>query len=222
MKRSIPTLLLPLVLAACGSSTPVTDAGADVITDLGADASDVRDVSADIAPDVALDVPLDVRADVEPFCDIPGTYTYGLDGGFVPSRTTVTLSPGRQFTFTRRSLGVVDAGDCCTCTNTLDYCGTSDGGTIDTLGVIYAFNDSDVMAAFADQASTLYGRDTRPADGQVFVVTRGDGRHFEVGDACGGAMGCREIPAGLSRLRTLLTNLQTQELGRRPCSDLGA
>lgn len=58
------------------------------------------------------------------------------------------------------------------------------------------------------------GADTRPADGQVFVVTRGDGRHFEVGAERAGASGCRAIPAGLARLQTVLTNLTTQQLAR--------
>lgn len=224
MMRSRLFLVLSAVLLGCGgSSTP--DAGADVVTPVDAitdrpDASTLPD-TVDVVTDTS--TPMDVRRDVEPFCDIPTTYTYGLDGGLVPYRLQATLEPGRRFTFTRIELGRVDAGPCnCTCTNTLDYCGTSDGGTIDTLGVINAFNDADVMAAFADQTSTLYGRDTRPADGQVFVVTRMDGRHFEIGESCGGAAGCRAIPAGLARLRTLLTDLQAQELRRPPCSNLGS
>ena len=104
----------------------------------------------------------------------------------------------------------------------IDYCATSDGGTVDTLHVIVVFNDADVMAAFADQTSTLYGRDTRPVDGQVFVVTRGDGRHFEVGAECAAASGCRAIPAGLARLQTVLTNLTTQQLARPECAALGS
>lgn len=215
MKRSIPTLLISLVLGACGGSTSMSDAGVDVV--VPEDRADVLDVIPDGAP------PVDVRVDAEPFCDIPATYTYGLDGGITPSRNVVTLAPGRSFTFRRTPFGLLDAGVCnCSCTTMLDYCGTSDGGTIDTLGVINAFNDREVMAAFADQATTLYGRDTRPVDGQVFVVTRGDGRHFEIGDDCGGAMSCRAIPAGLARLRTLLTNLEAQELTRPACAALGS
>lgn len=213
-------LLLGISLGACGGST-TSDAGVDVVAPIDAPdvvaPSDVRDGSTD-AP-----IPNDIRVDAEPYCDVPGTYTYGLDGGLVPYRLEVTLRPGRSFTFTRIELGRVDAGPCdCTCTTMLEFCGTSDGGTVDTLGVIYAFNDPDVVAAFADQTNTLYGRDSRPVDGQVFVVTRGDGRRIEIGDACNGGMGCREIPAGLARLRAVLTTLQAQELARPPCNRLGA
>lgn len=221
MKRSGLILLLSTVLAACGGSTPTSDAGVDAF----ADATSVRDVVIEAASEAAVDVPVDarpdVRTDVEPFCDIPGTYTYGLDGGFVPYQDRVTLAPGRSFTFTRMPFSSVDAGPCnCSCTTMIDHCGTSDGGVVDTLAVIVAFNDGDVMAAFADQTRTLYGRDTRPADGQVFVVTRGDGRRIEIGAECGGATGCREVRAGLARLRDVLTTLQTQQLMRPPCNAL--
>lgn len=195
-----PALLLLLALSACSSSS-----------------------TPDASVDVALDVTPDVSVDAHPFCNIPASYTYGMDGGFTPVRETVQIGPGRQFTFTRTPLGGLDAGPCmCSCSAIIDYCATSDGGTIDALQVIVAFNDADVMAAFADQVSTLYGRDTRPADGQVFVVTRGDGRHFEVGSECAGASGCRAIPAGLTRLQTVLTNLKNQQLARPECAALGS
>ncbi|MBK8696716.1 MAG: hypothetical protein IPN17_31755 [Deltaproteobacteria bacterium] len=215
MTPRAPALLLLIALSSCSSSsTP------DAAVDAPLDAVDVaRDTAVDVAPDVTLDV----SVDAQPFCDIPGLYTYGMDGGFTPVRETVQIGPGRQFTFTRTPLGGLDAGPCmCSCSAMIDYCATSDGGTVDTLHVIVAFNDADVRAAFADQTSTLYGRDTRPADGQVFVVTRGDGRHFEVGAECAGASGCRAIPAGLARLQTVLTNLTTQQLARPECAALGS
>lgn len=203
MTRSGLMLLLSTVAAACGGSTPTSDAGVDAF----ADEPDARDVVIDAGPEAAVDVSADVRpdvrSDVEPLCDIPGTYTFWLDGGLVPQEERVTLAPGRSFTFTRTPFSSVDAGPCnCSCTTVIDPCGTSDGGVVDTLAVIVAFNDADVMAAFAEQPSMLYGRDARPADGQVFVVTRGDGRRIEIGAECGGATGCREIPAGLARLRS--------------------
>ncbi len=217
---SLPLVLL--ALAACDASRGA-DAGADVVVPVDADAaSDVEpdvtsDVMPDVMPDVALDVMPDARPDVEPFCDVPGVYTYGLDGGFVAFHESALIEPGRRFTYTRTPVGALDAG-ARTCTTMIDYCGTSDGGAVDTLAVINALNDPDVMAAFADQASTLYGRDARPSDGQVFAVRRGDGRHFEVGYECGGAAGCRAIPSGLARLRTVLSDLQTQQLARPECA----
>ena len=215
MTPRAPALLLLIALSSCSSSS-TPDAAVDAPLD-------AVDVARDKAVEVARDVTLDVSVDAQPFCDIPGLYTYGMDGGFTPIRETVQIGPGRQFTFTRTPLGGLDAGPCmCSCSAMIDYCATSDGGTVDTLHVIVAFNDADVRAAFADQTSTLYGRDTRPADGQVFVVTRGDGRHFEVGAECAGASGCRAIPAGLARLQTVLTNLTTQQLARPECAALGS
>jgi len=216
MNPGAPALLLLIALSSCSSSS-TPDAAVDAPLDTAVDVA--RDTAVDVAPDVTPDV----SVDAQPFCDIPALYTYGMDGGFTPVRETVQIGPGRQFTFTRTPLGGLDAGPCmCSCSTTIDYCATSDGGTVDTLHVIVAFNDADVMAAFADQTNTLYGRDTRPADGQVFVVTRGDGRHFEVGYDCAGASGCRAIPSGLARLQTVLTNLRTQQLARPECAALGS
>ncbi|MFO0651189.1 MAG: hypothetical protein U0326_33505 [Polyangiales bacterium] len=241
MRNTFPMLLLSFVFSACDSSgdtdrdatpdvsvdaTPdvASDTAQDVASDTARDvasdtAQDVpRDVAQDVSPDVAADAPSDARTDVtEPFCDVPATYTFGPDGGLVPVVVTSRIEPGRRFTYTRTPSGRIDAG-VASCTTTLDYCGTSDGGTVDTLAVINALNNADVMAAFADQVTTLYGTDPRPVDGQVFSITRGDGRHFEVGGDCGGSSGCRAIPAGLSRLRTVLNDLQTQQLARPECA----
>ncbi len=208
MNPRAPALLLLVALSSCSSSS-TPDASVDV----------ALDTSADVAGDVAPDVSVDAHA----FCDIPALYTYTMDGGITPTRETVQIGPGRQFTFTRTPLSGLDAGPCmCSCSTMIDYCATSDGGTVDTLHVIVAFNDADVVAAFAEQTNTLYGRDTRPVDGQVFVVTRGDGRHFEVGSDCAGTTGCRAIPPGLTRLRTVLTDLKNQQLARPECALLGS
>lgn len=221
--RAATLLLASLALAGCGSST-AGDAGVDVVTpsDTPADTSTdtATDVSTDTPTDVSTDTPTDTARDAgpdsEPFCDVPGTYTFRHDGGLAPYSESSRIEPGRQFTYTRTEAGS-DAG-ARTCTTMLDYCGAVPSGVVDTLTVINALNHADVTAAFADQTATLYGRDTRPVDGQVFVVTRGDGRHFEVGSDCGGAAGCRAIPAGLARLRVVLTDLQTQQLARPACA----
>lgn len=190
--RSLPVALI-MTLAACGSSTPI-DAGVDAPSD---------------------------ATDAEAFCDFPAVYTYGLDGGLVAQRESVTVAPGRRFTLTRSGVPGVDAGPATlSCTTTLDGCGADDGGAVGVRTVLVALNDADVMAAFSDQANTLYGRDPRPVDGQVFAVARGDGRHVETGDDCGGASGCRVIPAGLSQLRAALTDLQAQQRARPECAAL--
>lgn len=204
---------LTLALAACGDTTS-TDAGSD-LRDAAAEAA--LDVAQDATLDVGSDAPRDQMPDREPFCDIPAVYTFGLDGGLTPVRDEYRIEPGRRFTATRVTAPGFDAG-AGVCTTMIDYCGTSDGGTVDTLAVIVALNDADVMAAFADQTATLYGRDTRPVDGQVFFVRRGDGRHFEIGSDCGGAAMCRAVPSGLTRLRAVLERLAAQELARSTCA----
>lgn len=217
--RLIPLSILSFSLLACESSPP-SDAGLDALTDAPVDAPvDAVFDAADVAPDgPPIDVSRDASADLEPFCDVPGVYTYGPDGGLVAYRESVRIEPGRRFTYSRTGGAVGDDAGARSCTTTLDYCGTSDGGAIDTLGVITALNDPAVIAAFEDAANTLYGRDPRPVDGQVFAIARGDGRHLEIGGDCEGATGCRAIPAGLTRLRTVLTDLMTQQRARPECA----
>lgn len=228
MNLRTTALALTLALAACNDSNS-NEAGPD-IGDAVADATHdaAQDIASDAPSDAAPDLPLDVvsdasvdaardqGSDAEPSCDIPATYTYGPDGGLSPVHDVYRIEPGRRFTATRTAAPGFDAG-AGTCTTMLDYCGTSDGGTVDTLAVIVALNDADVIAAFANQTSTVYGIDTRPVDGQVFAITRSDGHHFEIGNDCGGSASCRAIPAGLTRLRSVLERLTAQELARSTC-----
>lgn len=204
---------LILLLAVGCDATTSTDAGADSGADVGADSG--IDVGADVGNDAASEVGVDAPSS----CDFSVVYTFGPNGGLTPVRETMQLEPGRRFTYTRTPFSSADAGPCmCSCSTTLADCGAPDGGPAGTRAVLDAFADPEVTAGFGDQVDTLYGRDTRPVDGQVFVVTRGDGRHFEVGADCAGATGCRAIPAGLARLRAVLTVLQAQELARPACA----
>lgn len=198
--RPVATLAVVALVAACGSSTPL--APTDAAT------------SPDAPRDAAQDTPS------VPACDLPGTHRFGFDGGFVRYRDVATLAPGRTFTLARLEAGTPDAGTL-SCTTELPYCATATGNALDTLSVLNALNDSDVLAAFASATPIArYGHDSRPVDGQVFFVERPDGPRLEVGDECGDRPACRPIPAGLSRLRQVLVALRDQELARPDCAAL--
>lgn len=92
------------------------------------------------------------------------------------------------------------------------------GGLIGTTEVEQAFADPDVQAALA-MKNVLYGRDSRPVDGQVFRIERG-GNVIEVGGACMGGQGCVEIPEGVAALVALLRELDEQQLMLDPCAGL--
>lgn len=200
-------LSLVALLAACGSSTPLAPPDASTPP-----------------PDVAVptDAPRDATRDTPPIpsCDLPGTYTFGFDGGLVRYRDVATLAPGRTLTLARLEGGTPDAATL-SCTTEVPYCATATGNGVDTLTVINAFNNADVMAAFASAAPvTRYGHDSRPVDGQVFFVERPGGPRLEVGDECGPRPGCQPIPAGVARLRQVLLALRDQELARPECAAL--
>lgn len=205
--RSVAALSLVALLAACGSSTPLAP------PDAGTPPPDAGTPS---------DAPGDTGQDAPPIpsCDLPGAYSFGFDGGLVRFREVATLAPGRSFSFARIEAGAPDAGSL-TCTTEVPYCATATGNGVDTLTVINAFNNADVMAVFASAAPvTRYGHDSRPVDGQVFFVDRPGGPRLEVGDECGARPGCQAIPAGVARLRQVLLALRDQELSRPECAAL--
>jgi hypothetical protein len=110
------------------------------------------------------------------------------------------------------------SGTAITCMQTVP-CGTS--GRLDVNAVMNAIRSQDVQTALSMATPPLYGIDSRPVDGSVFVLHRAsDGHSFMVGSDCGGASGCTPIPAGISSLVTMLRNLDTQELAEPGCEAL--
>jgi hypothetical protein len=90
---------------------------------------------------------------------------------------------------------------------------------IDAGDAMAALTDADVQDAFerSKGAATtpLYGTDPRVFDGQVFEITRDGGGGFMVGGPCppgAPTSACTPIPGGLSRLVTVLTALDEQQL----------
>lgn len=80
-----------------------------------------------------------------------------------------------------------------------------------------AFAHPDVVAAFA-AAPILYGRDTRPVDGQVFEIEEVGGAIVTVGSDCGSVgPACVAIPPGVAALQALLVRLETERLGESDC-----
>ncbi len=136
---------------------------------------------------------------------------WGQNGGFVAYVETSTLEPCHTFTLVRETFG--NAPPAAVCTDPIDSC----EGTVDPGDIEAALEHPDVVRAFAD-SPTLFGRDARPVDGQVFQIHLGSAL-IEIGYECNGAADCVDEPAGVATLRTLLETLTMQMLARQPCSD---
>jgi hypothetical protein len=80
-----------------------------------------------------------------------------------------------------------------------------------------ALEQPDVRAAVA-VAPILFGRDPRAFDGAVFRITIG-AAVVEIGTACDGAAGCKEIPQTVAALGIRLRALTSQQLDRDSCRD---
>jgi hypothetical protein len=89
----------------------------------------------------------------------------------------------------------------------LDGCGKRLG--VDDLNVALA--RPGMQAALA-AAPVVYGRDSRPADGQVARIVV-DGRVIDVGSPCDNEDPSCVIPDDVESFRRLLDDLQTNELG---------
>jgi hypothetical protein len=139
--------------------------------------------------------------------------SWNQDGGFVAYRETNTLEPCHTYTFTLDPLQTDPPSELCT--DPMDSC----EGIVNPADIQAALENPDVVAAFAS-APILYGRDTRPVDGQVLQIHLGD-QTIEIGQPCLDAQpDCLEESAGVLTLRTYLTMLATQLRTRPPCSEL--
>ena len=136
---------------------------------------------------------------------------WGLDGGFVAYQDTSTLAPCIHYTRQRKEPGP-NGKLLFSCETDFVACNaiTSSGA------VLSALSNADVQEALR-QGYVLYGRDTRPADGNVFQVKNGSAT-IEVGGSCDGAPpNCIPAPAGVQALVDLLRNIDTQLAGTPSC-----
>jgi len=222
-----PTLVarlawLAAVLAlGCGKR----DAGRDGAPDAGqadgaGDMSLADQGNADQGPGDAVAEPAPEGAgDVasEGACALDEAYAFWPDGGLRAYEDRMRIAPPRSIQITRDHYGGAPPE---TCMDEMPACGTD--GAVDVGEVTSALAHPDVSAAFALPSTPLFGRDTRPVDGTVFIVERvSDGHRIEIGTACSGAPGCTDLPAGVSALLETLTTLTTETLARAACAALG-
>ena len=148
----------------------------------------------DMCPDADAGSPPDGGA-----CDcIANKLAWQWDGGLVAYRDKSSIAPCRTFTRTREGSGAA-----MTCNREMLKCGAGDA--IDMGDVQAALAAADVVTAFKS-APVLYGRDSRPVDGQVYRIDYG-GKVVEVGDDCGAISACKPIPEGVKKLVSLLKAL---------------
>jgi hypothetical protein len=135
--------------------------------------------------------------------------TWGNDGGRVAYVDRSSLSPCH--TFAHQRVPASTDPPTLLCSQELGACASS----VSAREIRIALEQPDVRAAFAS-APILFGRDPRFVDGAVLRITVG-GAVVEIGEACNGAAGCREIPQTVAALGIRLRALTNQELGRASC-----
>lgn len=182
--------------ADSGTSVPVADAQVDAST-----------------PTASCDAGSAPCGDAAAMCSpIDQTYKFFYDGGLSQRTYTSEVDPGGLYQRVRTMGTSIN-----TCNATLPACGSA---AVDEADLSAALSNADVTAAFAaatSDSSMAYGVDSRPVDGQVFVVKRGE-KQFAVGGPCNGATGCRAIPAGVSALVALLRTLDQEQNDAGPCA----
>ena len=209
-------LFLCAILVGCGGSTSA-DGGADV-ADVGADGtadgakvdSGIDSASADVRSGDAL-ITEDAPRDAACTDCLGSTLSWGYEGGLVAYVDSSSITPCRTYEH-RRSPVRTDPADQ-TCKQDLGACGSGD--TPDVGDVERALGDPEMASAFA-KAPVLYGRDTRPSDGSIFVVTYG-GKSVQIGVDCGAVSACTPIPDGVKRAMEALQRLDTAQLGIGAC-----
>ena len=143
-------------------------------------------------------------------CSLASVYTYGRSGGSLTYEDVTSLTPPSRYRRTR----VSEAGPpSASCSQTIPACG---GPGITVGDLTLALQDGEVQAAFDLPLGTVFGIDPGPS-GTLFGLRRGDGRGFLVGNECIASVSCRDIPAGIAALLTLLQRLDIQELALAGC-----
>jgi hypothetical protein len=155
-------------------------------------------------------------------CIADGDYRYGDVGGLVAYRDEASLlrpttTGPTSYRYARR------AGDgtepLASCSPALPACNAE--GLVDLADVLRGLGHADVQRALAEPSPPLFGRDTRPVDGQLFQLLRGDGRGFLVGSPCAAAdSSCAAIPIGVTDLVSMLRALDAQQLMDTTCEPL--
>jgi hypothetical protein len=150
-------------------------------------------------------------------CTVSDTYAFGQTGGLVASSDESTLSPPAHYVRTRTTFRGADGPTTMTCAPALPTCGAND--VISLLDITRDLADADVVAAFALTTAPVYGVDSRPVDGTIFFVRRGDGRSLYVGSDCGtGQSGCVAVPRGVRFLADQMNALASQMLAAPECA----
>jgi hypothetical protein len=147
-------------------------------------------------------------------CSIDQHYRFYMSGGLVQTTVVSELKPDAAY---GRTLTMRDSSTR-SCASVLPACGSKE---VDAGELRAALSASDVVSGFGD-GSLVYGLDSRPVDGQLFVLERADQKQLVVGSDCQGQSGCRAIPKGVAALVTLLNKLSDEQAAMGPCQGLGA
>lgn len=234
LRAPVLCLVLFLPLTACGDGTGDVDSGArdaGGTTDAGAGDAGSTPTDSGVADSGSVDAgSVDAGADAGSTVDagavdggsdagtvdggacgcIDSTLRWRYEGGFVPNRAESRIDVCRDFSYAR----TVGTGPTTMCEDEVPCAG--DEATIGDVN--RALADTQVQAALT-AAPVLYGRDTRPVDGRVFVIEY-RGQEITIGSPCTATIGCTAIPAGVEALKDLLESLQDERLEAPGCASV--
>lgn len=158
-----------------------------------------------------------VAPDGPVICAFDATYTYGPNGGLLANTVQTTLTPPASYQHTTTFVHFADPPAPLSCSPALPAC--ADGARIDVSDIARDLADPDVVHAMAMTTPPLYGQDSRPTDGQMFQILRGDGHGFLAGPTCYTTEFCNgPVPAGIVRLVADLQALDQQQLADPSCA----
>ena len=152
-------------------------------------------------------------------CAFDATYRYGNTGGLVAYEDAATLAPPAAYRYERTSH--ITTTPSSSCSPALPACGVED--LWNPFDIMRGIADPDVQAALAKATPPTFGVDARGVDGTIFQFLRADGRGFLAGHACPGGSqgaGCVDAPAGVTRLVSMLRELDQQQLRDPSCAAL--
>lgn len=158
-----------------------------------------------------------------PCTDCLGTsVAWGASGGLSAWFDSYSLADCRVFTATRTpGYGQDPNQPDITCTGEVGGC---DAAAPNVHDLEIALAHPDVIAAFAEPQTPLYGWDDTCTDGNILIVSVGE-KSIHVGEDCATGYGCapepgqcKDAPPGVQHLLDVLDQIQLQQLQTPDCA----
>ena len=145
-------------------------------------------------------------------CTLALSLSYGAEGGLVASSSSSAIAPPAAYSFTQTFTRSTMPNQ--QCMAALPLC-ARDARVVTTSDLTRVLTDPVVAGAFGANMP-VFGYDSRPVDGSIFVLHRPDGQTVGIGSSRTDT----PVPPELLQAQKVLSRLDAQMLGDPACANI--